>query len=135
MWTEKFQMYSLDLEKAEEARDQIADICWIMKKTREFQETIYFCFINYAKAFDCVYHNKLWEILKRWEYQTILAVSWKTCMQVKKQQLEQDMEQWIGSKLRKEYVKAIYCQTAYLTYMQSTSCEMLGQMTHKLESR
>ena len=56
-------------------------------------------------------------------------------MQVKKQQLEQDMEQWIGSKLRKEYVKAIYCQTAYLTYMQSTSCEMLGQMTHKLESR
>ena len=52
-----------------------------------------------------------------------------------KQQLEQDMEQWIGSKLGKEYIKAIYCQTVYLTYMQSTSCEMLGQMTHKLESR
>ena len=56
-------------------------------------------------------------------------------MKVKKQQLEQDMEQWIGSKLGKEYVKAIYCQTVYLTYMQSTLCEMLGQMTHKLESR
>ena len=91
--------------------------------------------MDYTKALDFVDHNKLGKHLERWEYQTILAVSWKTCMQVKKQQLEQDMEQWIGSKLRKEYVKAIYCQTAYLTYMQSTSCEMLGQMTHKLESR
>ena len=84
MWTKKFQMYSLDLEKAEEARDQIVDICWIIKKAREFQETIYFCFINYAKSFDCVYHNELWEILNRWDYQTILAASWKTYMQVKK---------------------------------------------------
>ena len=56
-------------------------------------------------------------------------------MQVKKQQLELDMEQWIGSKLGKEYVKAVYCHLAYLTYMQSTSCKMLGWMKHKLESR
>ena len=56
-------------------------------------------------------------------------------MQVKKQQLEPDMEQWIGSKLGKEYVKAVYCHPAYLTYMQSTSWEMLGWMKHKLESR
>ena len=56
-------------------------------------------------------------------------------MQVKKQQLELDMEQQTGSKLGKEYVKAIYCHPAYLTYMQSTSCEMLGQIKHKLESR
>ena len=56
-------------------------------------------------------------------------------MQVKKQQLEMDMGQWIGSKLGKEYVKAVYCHPAYLTYMQSTSCEMLGWMKHKLESR
>ena len=56
-------------------------------------------------------------------------------MQVKKQQLEQDMEQWTGSKLGKEYVKAVYCHPAYLTYMQSTSFEMLGWMKHKLESR
>ena len=55
-------------------------------------------------------------------------------MQVKKQQLESDMEQWTGSKLGKEYVKAVYCHPAYLTYMQSTSCEMLGWMKHKLES-
>ena len=56
-------------------------------------------------------------------------------MQVKKQQLEPDMEQWTGSKLGKEYVKAVYCHSAYLTYMQSTSCEMSGWMKHKLESR
>ena len=56
-------------------------------------------------------------------------------MQVKKQQLELDMEQWTGSKLGKEYIKAVYCHLAYLTYMQSTSCEMLGWMKHKLESR
>ena len=56
-------------------------------------------------------------------------------MQVKKQQLEPDMEQWTGSKLGKEFVKAVYCHPAYLTYMQSTSCKMPGWMTHKLESR
>ena len=71
----------------------------------------------------------------RWEYQTTLPVSWEICMQVKKQQLELDMEQQTGSKLRKEYVKAVYCHPAYLTYMQSTSWEMLGWMKHKLESR
>ena len=56
--------------KGRGARDQIANICWIIKKAREFQKNIYFCFIDYAKAFDCVDHNKLWKILKRWEYQT-----------------------------------------------------------------
>ena len=69
----------------------------------------------------------------RWEYQTTLPASWETCMQDKKQQLELDMEQWTGSKLRKEYVKAVYCHPAYLTYMQSTSYEMLSWMKHKLE--
>ena len=69
------------------------------------------------------------------EYQITLPASWETCMQVKKQQLEPDMEQWTGSKLGKEYVKVVYCHPVYLTYMQSTSCEMLGWMKHKLESR
>ena len=72
---------------------------------------------------------------KRWEYQTTWPASWEICMQVKKQQLELDMEQQTGSKLGKEYVKAVYCHPAYLTYMQSTSCEMPGWMKHKLESR
>ena len=70
----------------------------------------------------------------RWEYQTTWPASWEICMQVKKQQLEPDMEQWTGSKLGKEY-KAVYCHPAYLTYMQSTSCKMPGWMKHKLESR
>ena len=61
--------------------------------------------------------------------------SWEICMQVKKQQLEVDMEQKTGSKLGKEYVKAVYCHPAWLTYMQSTSWEMLDWMKHKLESR
>ena len=60
-------MFKLYLEKAEETRDQIANICWIIKKAREFQKNTYFCFIDYAKAFDLVDHNKLWKILERWE--------------------------------------------------------------------
>ena len=82
-------------------RDQIANIHWIIKKAREFQKNIYFCFIDYAKAFNCVDHNKLWKILKeikRWEYQTTWPASWEICMQVRKQQLELDMEQQTGSK-------------------------------------
>ena len=75
------------------------------------------------------------KFFKRWEYQTTLSASWETCMQVKKHRLESDMEQQTGSKLGKEYVKAVYCHPAYLTYMQSTSCEMPGWMKHKLESR
>ena len=76
-------------------RDQIANICWIIEKAREFQKNVYFCFIDYAKAFDCVNHNKLW---KRWEYQTTWPASWENYMQVRKQQLELDMEQQTGSK-------------------------------------
>jgi len=80
-------------------------------------------------------HNKLGKFLKKWEYQTTLPASWETCMQVK-QQLEPDMEQQNGSKLGKEYVKAVYWHPVYLTYMQSTSCEMPGWMKkHKLEPR
>ena len=64
-----------------------------------------------------------------------LTDSWEICMQVKKQQLEPDMEQWTGSKLQKEYIEAVYCHPVYLTYMQSASCEMQGWMKQKLESR
>ena len=87
-----------------------------MNKAREFQKNIYFCLIDYAKAFDCVDHNKLWIFFKRWEYQTTLPASWEICIQVKKQQLEPDMKQQTGSKLGKEYVRAVYCHPAYLTY-------------------
>ena len=77
-------------------RDQIATIHCIMEKAREFPKNIYFCFIDYAKAFDCVDHNKLWKILKEMEYQTTWPACWETCMQVRKQQLELDMEQQAG---------------------------------------
>ena len=113
--------------KGKGTRDQIANIRWIIKKAREFQKNIYFCFIDYAKSFDCG--------SKRWEYQTTLPASWDICMQVKKQQLEKDMKQQTGSKSGKEYIKAVYCHPAYLTNIQCISCEMPGLMKHKLESR
>ena len=74
-------------------RDQIANKSWIIEKAREFQKIIYFCFIEYAKAFDCVDHNKLWKNLKEMEYQNTLPASWEICMQVKKQQLEPGLKQ------------------------------------------
>ena len=87
-------------------RNQIANICWIIEKARKFQKNIYFCFIDYAKAFDCVDHNKLWNILKEMKIPDHLTCLLRNLYAVKKQQLEQDMEQWTGSKLRKEYVRA-----------------------------
>ena len=84
--------------KGRGTRDQISNIRWNMEKAREFQKNIYFCFIDYAKAFDCVDHNKLWKILQEMEYQTAWPASWEICMQVRKQQLELDMEQQTGSK-------------------------------------
>ena len=83
--------------KGRGTRDQIANICWIIKKARDFQKNIYFCFIDYAKAFDCgttINCGKFW---RTWEYQTTWPASWETCMQVRKQQLELDMEQQTGS--------------------------------------
>ena len=80
--------------KGRETKDQIANIHGIIKKAREFQKNIYFCFIVYAKAFDCVDHNKLWKILKEMAIRPpeTSSASWEICMQVKKQQLEPDME-------------------------------------------
>ena len=84
--------------KGRGTRDQIANICWIMKKVREFQKNSYFCFTDYTKAFDYVDHHKLWKILKVTEYQTTWPASWEMSMQVRKQQLELDLEQQTGSK-------------------------------------
>ena len=99
--------------KGRGTRDQIANICWIIKKAKDFQKNFYFCFIDYAKAFECVNHNKIEDFStififhkikvcgkfwKRWEYQTNWPASWETYMQLRKQQLELDMEQQTGSK-------------------------------------
>ena len=95
--------------KGSGTRDQIANILWIMGKAREFQKNIDFCFIDYAKAFDCVDHNKLWKILKEMGVQITLLVSWEIHMKVKKQLLHLDMEQQTGSKLGQKYIMAVYC--------------------------
>ena len=88
-------------------RDQISNIQWSTENAREFQKNTYLCFIDYSKTFNCMDYNKLWKILKG-KYQTIWPASWEICMQIKKQHLELDMEQQTGSKLGKEYIKAVY---------------------------
>ena len=119
--------------KGRGTRDQIANIHWIIEKAREFQRNIYFCFIDYAKAFDCVDHNKLWKILQEMRIPDNL-----TCL-LRNLYADQEATVRTGhgtkdrSKLEKEYVKAVYCHPAYLTYMQTTSCKMPGWMKHKLE--
>ena len=89
---------------------QIGNICWIIEKAREFHKNI--CFIDYAKDFVWITTN-CGKFLKRWKYQTTLRASWEFCVQVKKQQLELDMEQQTGSKSGKEYLKAVYCHPAF----------------------
>jgi len=101
------------------------------RERQGISKNIYFCFIDYAKASDCVYHNKLWKILKEVGIPDHLICLLRNLYV----QLELDMEQRTGSKWGKEYIKAVYCHPAYLTYMQSISCKMLGWMKHKLESR
>ena len=93
------------------------------------------CFIDYTKAFECVDHNKLWKILQEMGILDHFTCLLRNLNAVKKQQLESHMELWIDSKLGKEYIKAVYCHPACLSYMQSTPCERLGWMRHKLESR
>ena len=83
--------------KATGTKDQIANIRWIIKKARDLQKNIYFCFIDYAKAFNWMDQKELWKFWKRWEYQTTWPASWEPCIPVKKQQLELDMEQQTGS--------------------------------------
>ena len=94
-------MFKLDLEETEEPEIKLPIFIGSSKKPREFQKNIYFCFTDYAKAFDCVDHKNCEKYFKRWEYQTTLPDSWE------KQQFVPDMEQWTGSKLGKQYIKAV----------------------------
>ena len=109
-----------EFRKGRGTRDQIANILWIIKKAREFQKNIYFCFIDYTRAFDCVDHNKLWKILKEMGIPDHLTCLLRN-LHAGQEATEVDMEQQTGSKSGKEYIKAVYCHPAYLTYMQSTS--------------
>ena len=114
-----------------EKRQRNQRLNWIIEKAREFQKNIYYCFIDYIKAFVWITTN-CGTFLKIWANQSTWPDCWEIFMQVRKQQLELDLEQQTGSKLGKVYVKAVYCHPAYLTSMQSTSCKMPGWMKHKL---
>ena len=116
-------------------RDQIVNTVGSWRKQGSFRKTSTSASLTMQNPLTVVDHNKLWKFLKSWEYQTTLHVSWETCMQIKKQQLDPDMKPLTRSKLGKEYMKTVYCYPAYLTYMQSILYKMLGWMNHKLESR
>ena len=135
MWTENLQMFKLDLEKAEELEIKLPTSVVSQKKQENSRKTSISVSLTMLKPLTVWITTNCGKFLKRWEYQTTIPASWEICMQVKKQQLELDTEKRTGSKLGQEYVKAVYCHPAYLTYMQSTSCEVLGWMKNKLESR
>ena len=104
MWTKNFQMFKLDLEKAEEPEIKLPTSAGSYKKAREFQKYIYFCFIDYTKAFDCIDHNKLWKILKEMAIPDHLICLLRNLYAGQKQQLELDMEQQTGSKTSRLYI-------------------------------
>ena len=101
--------------KGRETRDQIANISWIIKKARQFQKNIYFCFIDYTKAFDCVDHSKLCKILQEMGIPDHLTCLLRTLYAGQEATVRTDMEQQTGSKLGKEYVKAVYIYVTLLT--------------------
>jgi len=109
--------------KGRETRGQISNIQWSSEKQESSRKTSTSALLTMPKPVTVWITTNCGKFLKRWEYQTTLPASWEICMQVKKQQLELDMEQ-TGSKSGKEYAKVVYCHPAYLTYMQSTSCKM-----------
>ena len=127
-------MFKVDLEKAEEPEIKLPTSAGSSKKQESSRKTSTSALLTMPKPLTVWITTNCGKFLKRQEYQTTWPVSWEICMQVKKQQLELDMEQQTGSKPGKEYVKALYCYAAYLTYMQSTSDEISGWMKHKLES-
>ena len=117
-------MFKLVLEKAEEPEIKLPTSNGSSKKQKSSRKTSTSALLTKPKPLTVWITKNCGKFLKRWEYQTTWPASWEICVQVKKQQLELDMEQQIGSKSGKEYVKAVYCHPAYLIYMQSTSWEM-----------
>ena len=132
---EKFQMFKLVLEKAEEPEIKLPTSVGSSKNQESSRKTSTSALLTMPKPSTARITTNRGKFLKRWEYQTTWPASWEIYMQVKKQQWELDMEQETGSKSGKEYIKAVYCYPTHLTYMESTSWEMLDWMNHKLESR
>ena len=130
-----FQMFKLDFKKAKEPEIKLPTSLGSSKNWESSRKTSNSALLTILKPLTVWITIIREKFSKRWEYQTTWSASWEICMQVKKQQLELDIEQQTGSKSGKEYIKAVYCHPAYLTYMQSTSWEMLDWKKHKLESR
>ena len=107
--------------KGRGTRDQIASTRWIIEKAREFQKNVYFCFIDYAKAFDCVDHKKLWKILKEMGIPDHLTCLLRNLYAGQEATIRTGHGKQTGSKQEKEYLKTVYCHPTYLTSMQSTS--------------
>ena len=124
-----------DLEKQKNQRSNCQHPLDHRKSKRIPEKTSISALLTTPKPLTVWITTNCGQFLNRWVYQTTLPAPWEICMQIMKQQLESDMEQWTGSKLGKEYFKAVYCHPAYLTYRQNTSCEMPCWMKHKLESR
>ena len=135
MWTVNSQMFKLDLEKAKEPEIELPTSIGSLKKQESSRKTSTSTLLTMPKPLTVWITTAYGKFWKRWEYHTTWPASWEICMQVRKQQLELNVEQQTGSKSGKEYVKAVYCHPPYLTYMQNISREMLGQMKHKLGSR
>ena len=131
----ELQMYRLGFEEAEEPEVKLPIFIGSWRKKGSSRKTSTSASLTVLKSLTVGITTNCGKFLKRWDYQTTLPVSWETCMQVKKQQLEQNLEQQTGSKLGKECNRAVYCHPAYLTHMQSTSWEMPGWINHKLESK
>ena len=135
MWTVNFLMFKLVLKKAEEPEIKLPASAGSWKKQESSRKTSISALLTMSKPLTLWITISCGKFWKRWEYQTTWSAAWEICMQVRKQQLELDMEQQTGSKQAKGYIKAAYCHPAYLTSMQSTSWEMVGWKKHKLESR
>ena len=125
-WTENFQMFQLDLEKAEEREVKLPTSAGSLKKQESSRKTSTSALLTMPKPLTVSITTYSGKFFKRWEYQTTWPASWEICLYDKKQQLEPGMEQQTDSKLGKKYVKAVCCHPAYLTYMQSTSWKMPG---------
>ena len=130
-----FLMFKLVLEKAEEPEIKLPTSAGSWKKQESSRKPSISALLTTPKPLTLWITINCGKFFKRREYQKTWPSSWEICMQVSKQQLELGMEQQTGSKLGKEYIKAVYCHPAYLTYMQSTSWETLGWKKHKVESR
>ena len=120
MWTVNFQMFKLDLEKAGEPEIKLPTTVGSLKKQENSRKTFTFALLTMPKPLTVWITTKCGKFLKEMGNQTTWPASWEICMQVKKQQLELDMEQQTSSKSGKESIKAVYCHPAYLTYMQCT---------------